>query len=539
MDLVENGIQMRQPVQALMQKNVYRSVTIASLIMMASVFLSRVIGLFREMVIAGVGGTRAAVDAYQVAFMIPEILNHLVASGFLSITFIPIFTGYLANNREPEGWKVFSVIMTTFGGALAILIFWACIFAPSLLSLTAPGFRESPFFPQAVQMTRIILPAQFFFFCGGLFMAVQFAKESFMIPALAPIVYNLGIIAGGLIGGSKNNMVGFAWGVLGGAFLGSFALQFFGAARAGMRFVPVLDLRHPDLKKYVLVTIPLMAGLTMTFSTEIFFRFFGSYLPGGSIAGLNYAFRIMFIVVGLVGQAVGVASYPFMARLVSENRMEELNSLLNTLLRYLVITIPISVLVIVLRHEVVLVLFQRGAFTPESTALTARALAFIMVGAFAFSAQTVVARGFYAMQNTLLPAVYGTVAVLLSLPLYVVGMKMMGVNGVALASALSAIFQVAVLYVIWNRKRENRGSRAVYASILKILVLSIVLAGFAFAVRTAMLTAVDTTTFAGCAVMLVVTIGLSVVFLTGVGHIFRIEEISAVLNKISSKLRYR
>lgn len=520
-----------------MQRTVYRSVTIASLIMMASVFLSRVIGLFREMVIAGVGGTREAVDAYQVAFMIPEVLNHLVASGFLSITFIPIFAGYLANNREAEGWKVFSVIMTFFGGALAILIFWAWIFAPPLLSLAAPGFRDSPFFPQAVQMVRIILPAQFFFFCGGLFMAVQFAKESFVIPALAPLVYNLGIVAGGLLAGSENSMVGFAWGVLGGAFLGSFVLQFFGAVRAGMRFVPALDLKHPDFKKYILVTIPLMAGLTMTFSTEIFFRFFGSYLPGGSIAGLNYALRIMFIVVGLAGQAVGVASYPFMVRLVSENRMEELNSLLNTLLRYLAITIPISVLVIVLRHEVVLVLFQRGAFTPESTALTASALAFIMVGAFAFSVQTVVSRGFYAMQNTLLPALYGTGAVLLSLPLYIIGMKIMGINGVALASALSATFQVAVLYMIWNRKTKNKGSNAVYTAVLKITALSMGLGIFAFVVRTAVLNVADSSTPGGCIAILFITTALSAVFLAGAGYLFKIEEISAVLGRIVSKVR--
>ncbi len=520
-----------------MEKRVYHSVTIASLIMMASVFLSRVIGLFREMVIAGVGGTRAVVDAYQVSFMIPEVLNHIVASGFLSITFIPIFTAYLASRHEAEGWYTFSVIMTVFGSLLALLICVAWVFAAPLLSLAAPGFRTSPFFFQAVEMMRIILPAQFFFFCGGLFMAVQFAKKSFVIPALAPLVYNLGIITGGLLGGAHNNMVGFAWGVLGGAFLGSFALQWAGAVRVGMRFTPMLDLKHPDLKRYVLITIPLMVGLTMTFSTEIFFRFFGSYLPEGSIAGLNYALRVMFIVVGLVGQAVGVASYPFMAQLVSENRLAELHRLLNTLLRYLALTIPLSVLVIVLRHEVVLVLFQRGAFTAESTALTASALAYIMLGAFAFSAQTVVARGFYALQNTLLPAVFGTASVVLSLPLYVIGLKVMGLNGVALACALSAIFQVVVLYVLWNHKQGNPGSRAVYAAILKILALSVGLGVFAHLLRTALLTMVDNHTFWGCILILAATGGLSLVFFSGTGRVFKIQEISAVQDRLVSKLK--
>jgi putative peptidoglycan lipid II flippase len=519
-----------------MQKSVYRNVTIASLIMMASVFLSRVIGLFREVVIADVGGTHAAVDAYQVAFVIPEILNHIVASGFLSITFIPIFTGYLAGDREAEGWRIFSVILTLFGGALVILIAGAWIFAAPLLSMAAPGFRDSLLFPQAVQMMRIILPAQFFFFCGGLFMAVQFAKESFTIPALAPLVYNLGIIAGGLIGGSQNNMIGFAWGVLGGAFAGSFLLQLVGAARAGMRYTLALDFRHPDLKKYILVTIPLMVGLTMTFSREIFFRFFGSYLPGGSIASLNYALRIMSILVGLLGQAVGVASYPFMARMVTENRLAELNDLLNTLLRYLAITIPLSVLVIILRHEVVLVVFQRGSFTPESTELTARALAFFMVGAFAFSSQTVVVRGFYAMQNTLLPAVYGTAAVVLSLPLYVIGMKLMGIDGVALASALSATLQVAVLYFVWNRKRGSRGSRDVYGAIVKMLGLSILLGVCALLIKTGLLSVVDNATFTGCIVILSVTGGVSFLLFVAAGYFFRIEEITAVLDKLVRKL---
>jgi len=520
-----------------MEKSVYRKVTIAALIMMASVFLSRVIGLVREMVIAGVGGTRATVDAYQVAFVIPEILNHVVASGFLSITFIPIFTGYLAQDREAEGWRIFSIILTLFGGILAVLISAAWVFASPLLSLAAPGFTTSPHFGQAVSMMRIILPGQFFFFCGGLFMAVQFAKESFTIPALAPLIYNLGIITGGLIGGSQHSMVGFAWGVLGGAFAGSFCLQLVGAVRAGMRFVPTLDPKHPDLKKYIILTVPLMLGLTMTFSTEVLFRFFGSYLPGGSIAGLNYALRVMFIVVGLVGQAVGVASYPFMARLAAEERLAELRDLLNKLLRYLAITIPISVLVIILRHEVVLVLFQRGAFTPASTALTAEALAFLMVGAFAFSAQTVVARGFYAMQNTLLPAVYGTIAVLLSLPLYVIGLKSMGINGVALACALSATVQVGVLFAIWNRKRDNRDGRTVYRAIIKFLGLSVVLGFFAIAVRAAMCLVVDPGTFVGSCFILAITGGLSLVFLAGTGYVLKVEEISAVLDKLVHKVK--
>ena len=293
-----------------------RKVGVASLVMMASVFLSRVIGLGREMAIAFVGGADAGVDAYQVAFVLPEILNHVVASGFLSVTFIPIFARHLAEGREAEGWRVFSAILSGFG-LLLLLVGLGEWFAPRIVALLAPGLEDPAVIRSAVRMTRIILPAQFFFFAGGLFMAVQFAKERFAIPALAPLIYNLGIIAGGLVLGRRLGMEGFAWGVLAGAFAGNFLVQLWGARRVGMVFRPSPDFRHPDVVRYVRLTLPLMVGLTMTFSTEIFFKFFGSFLPRGGIAALNYGLRIMLMLVGLFGQAAGVASYPFMARLAA------------------------------------------------------------------------------------------------------------------------------------------------------------------------------------------------------------------------------
>ena len=228
-------------------QSIYKKVGIASLIMMVSIFLSRVIGLIREMVIAYVGGASASVDAYQVAFVIPDILNHVLASGFLAITFIPIFTGYLTQNDEKEGWRVFSLILTCFGSLLAVMVVIAVVFAPQLMSLV--GFKDPATLQRSIRMTRIIIPAQFFFFCGGLFTAVQYAKEKFLIPALAPLIYNIGIISGGLILGPWLGIEGFAWGVLAGAIAGNFVIQIFGAGRVGMAFRPQFNFNHPDLRK--------------------------------------------------------------------------------------------------------------------------------------------------------------------------------------------------------------------------------------------------------------------------------------------------
>jgi putative peptidoglycan lipid II flippase len=508
-----------------MAQSLQKKVGIAALIMMGSVFLSRLIGLLREMVIAYIGGAGGEVDAYQVAFVVPEILNHMLASGFLSVTFIPIFTKYLAQDREEEGWRIFSLIFIGFGSLLLLFILAAFFFAPDIIELVARGRSDPAFKVVAVRMTRIIIPAQFFFFCGGLLMAVQFAKEKFLVPALAPLVYNVGIIIGGVILGSRIGMEGFSWGVLIGAFVGNFAIQWWGACRVGLKITLFFDLRHPDLKKYILLTLPLMVGLTMIFSMEIFMRFFGAYLPPGGIAGLNYGRTILLIPVGLFGQAVGVASFPFMARLFAENKMQQMNTLLNNSLRYLSLVIPFSVVLMVLRYEVVQILFERGRFDADATALTAHILMFLLPGAFALSAYTVVVRGYHAMQNTLFPAIFGTVAVVLSLPLYWYGLKLIGAGGIALAISLSSVFQVVLLYALWNRRSDNFESKAVYRFYIKIIAISAAIGIVMEWLRTRLLSGIGADTFAG-SVTVCIVIGLAfTAVLLAAGHVFKIREI--------------
>ena len=514
-----------------MSQPLHRRVGIAAVIMMSSVFLSRFVGLFRDMAIAYIGGLSGEVDAYHVAFLVPEILNHIVASGFLSVTFIPIFAGYLANGREDEGWRIFSIILTGFGTLLLVLIAVGWLWAPDLIGAVAHGRQNPQFRALAVQMTRIIMPAQFFFFAGGLFMAVQFAKEQFAVPALAPLIYNLGIIAGGLLLGPRIGMQGFSWGVLAGAFFGNFLLQYWGARRAGMRFRIRFEFRHPDLKKYVLLTLPLMFGLTMMFSMEIFIRFFGSFLPPGNIAGLLYGRTILFIPVGLFGQAVGMAAFPFMARLVAENRISDMNQLLNQVLRYLALVIPVAVLLMVLRHEVVALLFQRGQFDARATDLTAQILVYLLPGAFALSSYTVVVRGYHAMQNTWFPALFGSAAVLLSLPLYWYAMKWMQASGIAMAVTLSAVFQVSLLFGLWNAKSGNIAGRRVYLFYLKILLISALIGSLLEWFRQTCLSGLAGGSVPGAVAVCAVVGLMFVAMLLLVGQMLKIPEIVELVNR--------
>ena len=440
----------------------FKKIGMATIIMMTSIFLSRITGVGREMVLAALAGAGTDVDAYRVAFVLPEILNHILASGFLSVTFIPIFSRYLADDREDKGWITFSNILMVFGAILVVLIIAAMIFAPTIVPVLAAGRKDPRFIALAVRMTRITLPAQFFFFAGGMLMAVQYAKSRFVFPALAPLIYNICIITGGWLLSRHVGVEGFCWGALAGAAIGSFVLQFVGAKRMGMKLRPTFDVGHPDLRRYVLLTLPLMFGLTMVFSTELFSKFFGSFLPSGAIAWIDYAMRVMMILVGFFGQAVGVASYPYMAHLAAQGKIQELNDTINKVLRYLSVVIPVSVLVAVLRHEIVRVLFERRRFTPDDTTMTAMILSCLMVGAIAFVTQTVVNRGFYATQNTLLPTVFGTIAVVLSLPVYWFGLQMMGIAGVGLAIAVSALLQTILLFSgLESAQRQQRGLRRI------------------------------------------------------------------------------
>ncbi len=513
-----------------------RKVGLAAVIMMASILLSRIMGLVRDGVIAALDGASLAVDAYRVAFVVPEILNHILASGFLSVTFIPILTRYLRDGREDEGWRVLSVILTILGSLLVLLIGLAMIWTPALIDLLAPG-RDDPLFKSlAVRMTRIILPAQLFFFAGGLFAAVQFARERFFIPALAPLIYNLGIILGGVLLADRMGMEGFAWGVLAGALAGNCLLQFFGARAVGMRFRPVWDWRHPDLRRYIFLTLPLMLGLTMTFSMEIFSKLFGSFLPAGNIARIEYAIRIMMALVAFFGQAAGVAVYPFLARFAAGDRLAEMNRLLNQALRYIALVIPFAAVAMAVRRELVFLIYQRMRFTAADTAATADILGFLLIGAVGFAGQTIVNRGFYARQNTILPTVYGSLAVLVSLPVYYVGMRTMGASGIGIAIAFSAVAQVLFIYLIWNRQSGNRESKGVYGFYLKMVLMAVPLFFLLGAFRNLALAGIDTETMGGNLLSLILVGALGVVLMLVGARIIGIEEMNDLVRMLRGRL---
>jgi putative peptidoglycan lipid II flippase len=430
-----------------------KSISIATIIMMSSVLLSRIIGLLREMVLAQFGGTSYEMDAYVTSFIIPELLNHFLAGGFLSITYIPIFQRHLINNRRDKAWESFSNLF-----CIGSLIFVICIpvlilLTPNFLAFLGPKIRDPRSFSITVKLTRIIIPAQLFFYWGALFNAVQMAQKRFLLPALAPLGYNGGIILGGWILGPMMGIEGFAWGVLSGAFVGNVLIQLPGALRCGMKLFPQCNFKHPDIITYFKKTVPLILGLSMTFSNELFFRYFGSFLSDGSTASVNYALRTMMITVAVFGQASGVAFYPFLTKLAVEKKFKEMEQLLNNVLRKIALfLIPISALLIILSHQVIAFLFERGKFNAQSTADTAPVLVVYLFGCFAYCVAIIMARSFYAMQKMVLPLVISSSIALGTVPLYVLFSSHFGARGIAAAAVFGMTVQGVLLYSIWIKK---------------------------------------------------------------------------------------
>jgi putative peptidoglycan lipid II flippase len=437
-------------------------------IVMASVLLSRLLGFLREWLVAHQIGSNAITDAYYAAFTLPDFLNYLVAGGSLSLIFIPVFTKYLTENQEEEGWRVFSIVATFMGLALVGLVSAAEIFTPQLVRVITPGFAPAEK-ARVVFLTRLMLPAQVCFYLGGVMTAVQYAKARFIVPSLAPVTYNLLIIIGGWLLSPRIGITGFAVGVLAGALVGNFLLQVYGAARTGAHFRPNLNLLHPGFRLFVRLAIPIMLALSLVFTDDWIIRWFGSYLQPASITWLSYAKTLMRVPLGVVGQAVGVASFPFLAQLYSENKLDELNRTLNMTLKGLILVlVPVSALTMALSTPLVYLVFSHTRLRPFDLHATASTLVFFSVAMFAWGAQNILARGFYAARDTLTPAVVGTALTFLNIPLYWLLVRRYQHVGLALASSIGITLYAAVLFVLLNRRTANREATSLLWFFVKV-----------------------------------------------------------------------
>ncbi len=448
-----------------------QQIGLAALIVGGGILLSRFMGLFRDKLISLLFGASQESDLYFAAFVIPDFMNYMLAGGYFSITLIPFLTKYFKEN-EQDGWRFFSSVLFWVGVSVCALTLPALLFAPKLVRLTAPGLSAEALSRLAFFL-RIILPAQIFFLCGSCFSAILFMRRQFFIPALVSIVYNLFIIAGGVLLRARG-MEGFCWGVLAGAFVGNFLLPLL-AVRSGGGLDIKWSVYHPGLKKYFLLALPLMIGQSITVVDEQFVRVFGSIAGVGAISWLSYARRIMMVPVSVVAQAAGVASYPFMAELFAKNEISRFFKTINSALQnVLTLLVPLSVWMVLVAQPTIRLIFQQGRFGATDTANTARLLQVLLICVSCWGYQQVLTRAFYARLDTLTPAVLGTCITILMIPVYYLLTVRIGVLGVACASTASLLFYSAAMTSWWKAK----SGAAIFSGLLsgtgKVLILSVI-----------------------------------------------------------------
>ncbi len=447
------------------------SIAKGTLIITVSVLLSRILGLGRNWLLAYVGGTSIEVDAYNFAFLIPNLLNHFLASGYLSITLVPLILPLFKEGKTDEASKVFSNIFFLINGLMIIfsLVCWA--FAEQLL----PYMSHKPMSPEvlelAVRYTRIILFGQVFFVAGGLFIGVQHATYNYFLPALSPLIYNISIIVGGLFSLNGNGLEGFCWGVLAGAALGSGILQYFGTRKTGIKLSLRLDIKDPVFIKYITLSLPFVIAAGMTFSNEFVYLFFGMD-DKNSVAILGYALRIAMVIVGVFGMAISVASYPHMARLCSESKYRAVNALAaGTLEKVFALLIPSVIVLSVFAEPVIDLVYNYGKF--DAVTETAHALKYYLIAALPMSAQLLVVRPFYADSRTWLPSIITLFLFAASLPFYLLVPESVGIVKIPLISALLSLSQFVLIFVAWLLIHPDRVYFGSLKTLLKVTPLAL------------------------------------------------------------------
>jgi putative peptidoglycan lipid II flippase len=440
-----------------------RQIARAALVVITGFLASGVLGLIRTAVISATFGATDALDAFYAAQRIPETIFVLVAGGALGSSFIPVFSRYLATDDRESAWQLASAAMTLVGLLAAGLALVVGLLAPLLIpALLVPG-DSPPVQALTVSLTQIMLITTVIFSVSGLLMGLLNAHQLFLLPALAPSMYNVGLIIGALVlarTATEPDIYGLAWGAILGAIL-HLAVQLPGLRRLGRpRFLP--DWRVPGVREVVTLMLPRMLGLAVVQINFMVNTAFSSTMIAGSYTALTTAWNLLFFALGVIGQSIGAAVFPSLSALAAEGDINGFKNRLSSAMRgVLFLSFPATVGLILLGSPLIAVLFERGEWTVESTAGTAWALSFFAVGIAGHSLLEVLSRAFYALSDTRTPVAVGIVSMLSNIMLSLVFIRLIGdpgslsrgpFAGLALSNSLTTIGEALALWWLLRRR---------------------------------------------------------------------------------------
>jgi putative peptidoglycan lipid II flippase len=429
-----------------------RSVAANATIVAAAFAASRALGMVREMVIAARFGTGETYDAYVAAFRVPDLLFALVMSGAFGAAFIPVFGGYLAQGDGERAWRLANTLLTwttVVFLAIAQLIF---LFAEPLIGeIVAP---ELPPDGQrlAVDLTRVLLLSPLLLGFGAAGKGMLEAQDAFTLPAVAPILYTLGSIAGAVFLAPLFGIYGLVWGVILGA-AAYMVVQFAWLLRNGLQIRPSLSLRSDGVGQVARLMGPRVLGQSASQVNLIVMTNFASRLGDGSISAVNYAQQLVMLPLGILAMSLSTVIFPRMSRQFATGRIGGLRRTLVAGLGPLIfLTIPATIVLIVFRTSIVHVLFQYGSFSSESTELVAEAVGLFALSLLARSLIEPITRAFYAMHDTRTPVVIAVMMVLVNIALTWVLVEWLGFAGVPLSLSITYTARLVALGGILSRR---------------------------------------------------------------------------------------
>jgi putative peptidoglycan lipid II flippase len=436
-------------------------------ILMAAFLLSRLTGLLRTIAISYRFGTGPELDAYVAAMRLPDFLFQVVAGGAVASAFIPVLAGYLARDDAAGTWRLVSGLMTL---AVAVMVpasatIW--LLAPQVMALVAPEFPPAQQ-QLAASLARIVLVSPTLFALGTLTTSVLNAHQRFLLAALAPTCYNLGIIGGATLLAGPLGIRGLALGAALGA-AAYLAIQLPGLVGCGWRYRPTLGLANPGVRRVGALMAPRTLGLAVAQVNFVVIVALASAMPG-LITALDYAWTLTMLPLGIFAMAISTAVFPTLADQTARDEVDEMvATLARTLQVILYLTIPASFGLLVLGEPIVRLLLERGEFTAASTALTAKALRLYAIGLLGHAMVEIVTRAFYALHDTRTPVAVAALAMVVNVGLAFLLRALFGREWLALALSAAAMVEATTLLLLARRRLGDLHGRAVSATALRSL----------------------------------------------------------------------
>ena len=438
----------------------------ASLILTVAALASRLLGWIRLLVIGSQFGASADLDAYFAAFRIPDAIFQLVVAGALSAALIPVFSSYRAREDEREAWRLASSVINLVLIALAVFSLVMAVLAPWVVPIIAPGFDPETT-ELTVRLTRLMLLSPVFVGMGAVVSGLLNSYGRFGVPAVAPLVYNLAIIAAAVVLAPMLGVEGLAIGVVAGSIL-HLAIQLPALRRVGRNYDLTIGLGHPGVRKVAWLMGPRLLGLAAGQVNFVASTILASNLGVGAVTAYNYAYQLSQIPVGVLGVSVAIAIFPTFSRDAALGRIADIRRQLSTSVRILIfLAAPLTAMTIVLARPITAVFFQYGLFSDAATERTAGALVFFSIGLSGHIVVHVLTRAFYAMQDTRVPVLWAVIAVAINVPLMVILSGPMGVEGLALALSISATLEVIGLAWALRRRIDSIDEGTILRSALR------------------------------------------------------------------------